>query len=797
VQPQGHRVRRLFSRAMDLPAEKRQDFLRKACGGDHEVYQSVISLIAELDNLPQSSARSASSNRIPIKQWGLTFLVLIVPLLALFVLTMGMKYDGTRKVFGWQSQRKGDRWIITKVDSDITTNSVQPGDHLLEFGGDSRVQKIGDTVYRRMLIPRSAYTLTIERGVENRRYPLMVHAKSVPRDLPSEIMYLSVAFGFWCMALALGFATGRKRPDKLGCVAGAVVAIRFVALASRPFHGLTNGFETVLTELIWLHTPWHLLLAYHFFYRFPVLQECASTFPKHIRFLYAGCAMLSSIRVVSAIPFIIPAAAVPTAYILYPVMQLDDVIFRSMLWDAIELVSFAAIVLVLICHYRPLSTDVSKKRMRSVMLAFMFVMVPLVFFSVGDQLLVWLGRPDILSSDTWKNVGEAANFAVILIPLTLAYDALSSGWSHRSGQKIVRAILIIPFIALSALVVPDLFHQQWYVVTPPLASALVSYFIIRNLRPGIRLMKECPICGLCYDNTEHTCSADGNVLMLQLAVERRIENYLLKRRLPGRGFVYEAEDLKLHRQVVVKACPDQLGETALARFQREAHALAQLNHPNVVPIYGYGQLRTGGAFFVMEWIDGLTWRAVLRDCPRVEPRRMAVWLTQLLNGLSAAHDRAIIHRDLKPENVLIRIDNGSKEGIVIIDFGIAKIHCLNSTTLTEQGVGGTISYMAPEQLTREASTPAADIFAIGVMVIEALTGGLPLRGENYCALLISRFDESWPACCLEEAAVLRAILSRCLDANPMRRYQNIHEFGPAMISALASISDRNFNPRSP
>src|SRR5580698_922340 len=193
----------------------------------------------------------------------------------------------------------------------------------------------------------------------------------------------------------------------------------------------------------------------------------------------------------------------------------------------------------------------------------------------------------------------------------------------------------------------------------------------------------------------------------------------------GMGVVYKARQRHLNRLVAVKILPPSIGdEPAFAeRFMREAQALAQLNHPNIVQVYDFG--RTDEFFyFIMEFVDGVNLRALIRN-GHLEPAQALKIVPQICEALQFAHDEGIVHRDIKPENILI----DKKGRVKIADFGIAKIlGGVAEPSLTEtRGTIGTPNYMAPEQMEKPSTVDhRADIFSLGVVFYEMLTGELPL-----------------------------------------------------------------------
>ncbi|HET7695995.1 MAG TPA: protein kinase [Vicinamibacterales bacterium] len=256
-------------------------------------------------------------------------------------------------------------------------------------------------------------------------------------------------------------------------------------------------------------------------------------------------------------------------------------------------------------------------------------------------------------------------------------------------------------------------------------------------------MAECPRCGRCEDHGVTICPGDGAALRPG-ATPRVIDNKYRIDQLLGRGgmgAVYRSRDVRLDRQVAVKVVrPELLDDNeARRRFRREAQLVARLQHPGIVSIFDFGTLDSGGAYLVMELIRGEDLRRVLQREGRLEPARAERILTAVCGAIEAAHQEGVLHRDLKPENILL--PGGSVEAKVL-DFGVAKLveeptHRIDEeradlqSTLTMAGtIIGTPAYMAPEQLRAAKPGPRTDIFALGVIAYEMLTGDLPFgRGS--------------------------------------------------------------------
>jgi eukaryotic-like serine/threonine-protein kinase len=318
--------------------------------------------------------------------------------------------------------------------------------------------------------------------------------------------------------------------------------------------------------------------------------------------------------------------------------------------------------------------------------------------------------------------------------------------------------------------------------------------LLRLEEQQINLVKECPACGACYDSASQACAKDQRELTFSLPVERTVDNKYCLEQMIGRGgmgAVYEATDLRLNRPIAIKIMLGSMfgDRTALRRFEREAQASARLNHPNIITVYDYGAIRTDGAYLVMELVRGSTLRSELRRAGRLDSQRAAAWFEQLLEGVKAAHQAGVIHRDLKPENVLISGHEAGREQIKVVDFGLAKITQLDAQSqqsLTAPGmVMGTFSYMSPEQVTGEEVDERSDVFSLGVMVVEALTGHRPFQGrtpaEMIAAILSTPFHLSGES---TAARRLDEVLQRCLAKSREQRFASVALLQQELIPAI-------------
>jgi eukaryotic-like serine/threonine-protein kinase len=252
----------------------------------------------------------------------------------------------------------------------------------------------------------------------------------------------------------------------------------------------------------------------------------------------------------------------------------------------------------------------------------------------------------------------------------------------------------------------------------------------------------------------------------------------------GMGVVYRAEDTALGRTVALKFLSSQIvhDPKRAERFRDEARNASSLNHPNICTIYEVGE-QEGEMFIAMEYVEGRPLSDYLRD-GGMAVETLLRYGRQISGALEHAHERGIVHRDLKPANVVITPEGVAK----ILDFGLAKRHDpeqLHKTTQgvpTETSVGltGTLPYMSPEQLQGEVTGPRSDIWSLGVMLYEMASGGRPFRGENLYRLCTAIIQEPMPPLAENVSAGLAAVIKRCLQKEPARRYQRASELRAAL-----------------
>jgi hypothetical protein len=263
-----------------------------------------------------------------------------------------------------------------------------------------------------------------------------------------------------------------------------------------------------------------------------------------------------------------------------------------------------------------------------------------------------------------------------------------------------------------------------------------SLALLLERSPALPLpgFEECPQCGTCFGAGSGRCASDDAKLSFQPFSRMIARRYRLERRLGqgGMGTVYHAFDSELDRRVALKLIRSELvaGVEAAARFRREAKAAAGFSHPNVVTIHDFGVADDERPYLVMELLDGCTLREELNRHGRFGVARALRALRGVCGAVAAAHERGLLHRDLKPENIFLT-RTGDDEIAKVLDFGLAKQLAFDSeeqtaSVVTEPGVlVGTLRYMSPERLSGEAATESWDIWALGVVAYETLTGAYP------------------------------------------------------------------------
>ena len=262
---------------------------------------------------------------------------------------------------------------------------------------------------------------------------------------------------------------------------------------------------------------------------------------------------------------------------------------------------------------------------------------------------------------------------------------------------------------------------------------------------------------------------------------RIAQRYLLGERIAvgGMGEVYLATDERLGRQVAVKVLSPAFAESPdfVERFRREALTAAALSHPNIAQVYDYG-VDGASHFIVMEYAEGWDLAHLIREHGRLTPSDAVRIAEQVCAALAVAHRAGVVHRDVKPGNVIVRPDGTVK----VTDFGIAR--ALGQASITDTGtIMGTAAYVAPEQARGEPTTPASDLYSLGILLFQMLTGAVPFEGDTPVAVAIRHLDEPVPLPSSRVAdlpANLDEVVVRATAKAPADRYPD----ADAMAAAL-------------
>jgi serine/threonine protein kinase/Tol biopolymer transport system component len=267
----------------------------------------------------------------------------------------------------------------------------------------------------------------------------------------------------------------------------------------------------------------------------------------------------------------------------------------------------------------------------------------------------------------------------------------------------------------------------------------------------------------------------------------------------GMGHVFRATDTRLDRAVAIKVLPEhRWADPQLRhRFEREARALSSLSHPNLCPLYDVGELpQSGGTsvpYLVMELLEGETLRDRI-ESGRIGVRKALVFGAQIASGLAAAHAKGVIHRDLKPENVFIT----AGELLKILDFGLATVNVESAgdaSTLVRTDPGmvmGTAHYMSPEQVRGTPLDARSDIFSLGIVLYEMLTGHVPFHARSTVETMNAILTEEPPD--FEAPEVVESLVRRCLEKDPAQRFSSARDLAFALESAAKSVTTSTPSP---
>jgi len=314
--------------------------------------------------------------------------------------------------------------------------------------------------------------------------------------------------------------------------------------------------------------------------------------------------------------------------------------------------------------------------------------------------------------------------------------------------------------------------------------------------------RRCPDCSRVYPESANFCTFDGTTLPVPNAdKDPRIgtnvdEDLQLVARVGkgGLGTVYRATHAKLGKDVAVKLMHPSVSAdpTSAQRFLREARVTRSVSHENIVQVFDCGRTEAGELYIVMELLEGRTLATMLEGVRHLEPERAVRLIAQVCDGLQYAHDFGLIHRDLKPENIFVTGTESGGETAKILDFGLAR-DTTSREKLTRAGVlCGTPEYVSPEQAHGRELDGRSDIYAIGVVLYELLTGRVPFTGPSMLDVLVAHANEP-PAPMAKQRpsstipyGVERAVL-RALSKAPDDRPKTAHAFKHLLLASLGDV----------
>ncbi|MBO6935003.1 MAG: serine/threonine protein kinase [Deltaproteobacteria bacterium] len=316
--------------------------------------------------------------------------------------------------------------------------------------------------------------------------------------------------------------------------------------------------------------------------------------------------------------------------------------------------------------------------------------------------------------------------------------------------------------------------------------------------------KLCPLCGVRYDAAATFCQKDG----ARLTAEGEEDPFLGKMLLDqfrieeaigagGMGTVYRARQTSLNRDVAIKILHSELTRNpdAVRRFRREAKVATQLEHPNLVRVFLFGELPKtddipdGGLYLAMEYLDGRSMVDLMREeGPLPVPRALHLIL-QTSGAIGAAHAQGIVHRDVKPENIIVLKKHGDPDYVKVLDFGIARLLWGEHTALTQSGViFGTARYISPEGASGEPTDARSDVYSLGVLAYQLLTGVTPFEASTPVAMLMKHIHEEAPdlrrmGLGSQVPSEIADVIMRCLAKNPDMRWDDASQLAAALTVA--------------
>jgi formylglycine-generating enzyme required for sulfatase activity/serine/threonine protein kinase len=312
-------------------------------------------------------------------------------------------------------------------------------------------------------------------------------------------------------------------------------------------------------------------------------------------------------------------------------------------------------------------------------------------------------------------------------------------------------------------------------------------------------MKECPACRRCFPDEINHCPQDGDATTPSLFGEPILDaRYQLERRLGqgGMGVVFKARHIFLKTSHAIKVIlPDLVGNDPMlvTRFRQEALAAAAIRHQNIIAVTDFGVVRGTMPFLVMEFVNGKSLQDILADEKKMSPARALEFACAIGAGVSAAHRQNIVHRDLKPLNIMTQTGQPISEGLKILDFGLAKIksgELLGSFVQAKtSGLMGSPFYMAPEQWSDEEPDARADIYSLGIILYQMLSGDVPFKGSSIPSIMKKHLTQpppSFKSVGVDVSPRIEAVVYHALEKDVAARIPTVDAFLAELREAVAA-----------